>query len=40
MQGKRQSKFELLSQLALAGIVVEFKDKNGVFVMLRPGTEL
>lgn len=42
MKGKREKKFELLSQLALAGITVEYRDsseKNKTFIMLKPGTE-
>ena len=44
MGGKREAKFELLSQMALTGIVVEFSQTLGgtkkAFVMLKPGVQL
>jgi hypothetical protein len=42
MKGKRERKFELLSQLALGGLTIEFKDSadKKILVMLRPGIEV
>lgn len=39
MTGKRESRFTLLSQLKLEGLVVDFKSEGKVFVMLRPGID-
>ena len=41
MKGKREAKFELLSQLVLSGVVVEYRDsaEKKAFLMLNPGAE-
>jgi AAA domain len=40
MKGKREAKFELLSQLELGGIVVSYREQGREIIMLRPGVEL